>query len=448
VIGRFPWDPFPQGEPPPKGDDPLLAALYRGAIEGADAYRAVRAAVRRDAGVLRVGNRFVPDGRYREVAFVALGHASSSMALALLHVFGDRLTQGFLSGPGDAPASLPFRSETVADGWGGADAAPRVVEAAREIAGGMRESDLFVLLLSPGALGALLLPPPGLDRAGFASLLVSLHDAGATAADLVAVVRVVGTGGVAGRLLPPGIAADVQCLIVDRGDGAVAVGGGPTFPPTDAERTRARAVLEGTGLLASLPATARTPLSPSGADRAAPSRRPVVVAGPADALRSAGDAVFDKGWTARVGALGLEGRPATVAAKFLESVEAVVAAEHFGEGTRTKGLAVLTTLTLDLPEGVPERAACEEFLALTRAALRRREMSVGLFRTAGPTASSADFAGGAVGAPTEPSSSAPGATVRPIRVPAGITDVGLLAAALIPAPASSRGPPAGRGASR
>ena len=94
---------------------------------------------------------------------------------------------------------------------------------------------------------------------------------------------------------------------------------------------------------------------------------------------------------------------------------------------------VFASSTLDLPEGIPERAACEQFLGLTRAALRRREMSVGLFRTAGPTGPAPDFAGGAVGAPTEPISRLPSDRVRPIRMPVGITDVGLLAAALLPA---------------
>ena len=445
MIGRFPWDPFPPDQPAPSGDDPLLASVYRGAVEGADAYRAVRSAVRREGGVLRVGNRFVPDGRYREVAFVALGRAASSMALAVLHVFGDRVTQGFVAGPEEPPEGVPFRSEKVGDGWGGDEAASRVLEATREISGGLRESDLFLLLVSPGALRALLLPPTGLDRAAFAALLRQLYDGGATGADVGNVARVLGTGGVGGRLIPSSVAADVQCLIVDRGDGPAAVGGGPTFPLSNDERLRARATLETAGLLRTLPATATGPLSPGAPGPTAPERRPVVVAAPADGIRSAGDVAFDKGWSARVGLLGMNDRPPVAVPRFLDAVEKVVAAERLGEASRSKGIAVFATTTLDLPEGVPERGPCEEFLALARAALLRREMSIGLFRTTGATGPPPDFAGGVVGAVADPSSTPPRAAgVRPIRVPPGITDVGLLVTALLPAspggrPAPSRG---------
>ncbi len=63
MIGAFPWDPFPPGEPDPKGPDPIHALAFRAAVTAADAYHAVRLALRREGGTLRVGNRFVPDGR-------------------------------------------------------------------------------------------------------------------------------------------------------------------------------------------------------------------------------------------------------------------------------------------------------------------------------------------------------------------------------------------------
>jgi glycerate-2-kinase len=441
VIGRFPWDPFPPGEPTPEGADPLLAALYRGSVEGADAYRQVRSVLRLDGGTLRVGNRFVAEGRYREVAFVAVGHAASSMALAALHVFGDRLTQGFVAGPEEPPASVPFRSVVVEDGWGGAPAVAEVVGASQEIASGLRENDLFLLLVSPGAVRALLLPPTGLDASGFADLLVRLHDAGATAGELSEVVRVLGTGGVGGRLVPRGSAADVQCLIVDRGDGPVAVGGGPAFPVRDAERQRAREVLERAGLLQGLPATAASALSTRGPEvrlQAKPGRRPVVVSAPEDALRGAADVAFDKGWTARVGEIGLQGRPEAAADRFLARVEAVLAAERGGEVSRTKGIAIFSTLNLDLPEGVEERPTCEAFLARASSVIRRREMSVGLWRTAGPTGGEPRFSGAAIGAPGDPKINVPAGVARRLPMRRGITDVGLLAVALLPLEATAR----------
>jgi glycerate-2-kinase len=438
VIGRFPWDPFPQGEADPEGDDPLLARVYRAAVEGADAYRAVRAAVRRDQGTLRVGNRFVPDGRYREVGFVALGRAATSMALAVLHVFGDRLTQGFVAGPEEPPPSVPFRWETVLDGWGGDAAAPRAVDAAREIASGLRANDLFLLLVSPGAVRSLLLPPPGLDRDGWAALLRSFHERGATSVEVGQLVRVLGTGGVGGRLLPEGLAADVQTLLVDRGDGPLLVGGGPVFPVTDAEREAVRAALERTGVAATVPTEARDRLRPAG-PRPELERRPVVVAAPADALRAAGDAAFDKGWTARVGTLGLAGAPAPAADAFLAGVESVLDAGRLNDPSRSKGRIVFATTTLEVPEGVPETPACLAFLERAAGELRRREMSVGLLRSSGPIGPAPTFAGAVVGRPVDVATTAPIREPRPLRMRAGITDVGLLAAAVVPgAP-----PPAG-----
>ena len=441
MIGQFPWDPFPHDEPEPVGEDPLLAAVYRGAVEGSDAYRAVRSAVRRDSGVLRVGNRFVPEGRYREVAFVALGHAANSMALAVLHVFGDRLTQGFVAGPETPPASVPFRSVTVPDGWGGDVAAPKVVEAAREIAGGLKASDLFLLLVSPGALRSLLVPPPGVDRKEFADLLAGLHAQGVSGRDVSAVARVLGTGGVGGRLLPTETAADVQCLLVDHGDGPVVLGGGPTFPVSDRERAEVRATLERAGVLDRLPTTALTSLGrPLAEGPAPPARRPVVVSAPEDAVRGAGDAAFRKGWTARVGELGLAAPPGAAAERFVVKAEGVLAVERPGEGLRTKGLMVFASTTLDLPEGVVERPACETFLATASGLLRHREMGIGALRTAGPTGPAPPFAGGVVGASTDPATRTPADRIRPIRMRAGITDVGILLVATVPASAGATGP--------
>jgi glycerate-2-kinase len=437
VIGRFPWDPFPTDEADPGGDDPLLARIYRASVEGADAYRAVRSAVRRDQGTLRVGNRFVPDGRYREVAFVALGRAASSMALAALHVFGDRLTQGFVAGAEEPPASVPFRSETIDDGWGGDPAAPRVLEAVREIAVGLRASDLLLLLVSPGAVRALLTPPPGLDADGFAAILRSFHQHGATGVEVLGLARVLGSGGVGGRLLPDGVEADVQCLLVDRGDGARQVGGGPTFPVTDVEREEVRSALERTRLLDTIPPEARGRLNATGAAEWTPERRPVVVAGPAEAVRAAGDTAFDKGWTARVGALGIGGGPTVAADRFLASVESVLTAEHIGDNPKTKGRVVLASLTLEVPEGTPEATACVAFLDRVAAGVRRREMSVGLLRTAGPTGPGPPYAGAVVGRPLDPGSTAPADVPRPLRMRAGITDVGLLAVAVVPVPSSA-----------
>ncbi|MFI5413695.1 MAG: DUF4147 domain-containing protein, partial [Candidatus Lutacidiplasmatales archaeon] len=153
MIGQFPWDPFPpSGEPDPKGPDPVQTIAFRAAVTAADAYRSVRLALRREGGALRVGNRFVTDGRYRQVAFLALGNAANSMALGALHAVGDRLTQGFLAGPEPVVPELPFRGIRVPPGWGGAREAAEAIAASTELAAGLSEQDLLLVLLSAGAV--------------------------------------------------------------------------------------------------------------------------------------------------------------------------------------------------------------------------------------------------------------------------------------------------------
>ncbi|MGB6500574.1 MAG: DUF4147 domain-containing protein, partial [Thermoplasmata archaeon] len=228
MIGRFPWDPFPPGTPDPKGPDPLQALLFRSAVTGADAYRSVRMALRRENGVLRIGNRFVPDGRYREVAFVAAGHAANSMALGALAVLDERITQGYLAGPVAVAEEIPFQGIQLAPGWGGAEEAATVVGATQEIAERLGESDLLILLLSPGALRAFGTPPPGMSAPEFSQFLERTHARGASGREVGLLARVLGGPGVGGSLFSPSVRADVETLVVERGDGAAFVGGGPT----------------------------------------------------------------------------------------------------------------------------------------------------------------------------------------------------------------------------
>jgi hypothetical protein len=437
VIGRFPWDPFPPGEPEPKGPDPVPSLAYRAAVTAADAYRSVRLALRRESGTLRVGNRFVPDGRYREVAFLAFGHAANSMALAALHAVGDRLTQGFVAGPEPVPGELPFRGVALAPGWGGAPEAPSAVSAATEIASTLTEQDLLLVLLSPGALRGLALPPPGMTGEEFSALLVSAHERGATGREVTLLARVLGTGGVGGRLARAAQRCDVATFIVERGDGAAGVGGGPTRPLTPTERVEAAALVERLGLRGSITAAATDALT-VGADAGAalPSRveRPVVVASPADALRAAADALFDKGWTSRLAFLEVRDGPETSADRFLARTEELLMAERLTAESRTKGVASFAMMTLGLPEGVDEGPALGRFLVRSQAGLRRREMSLGLFRTAGVVGSDEFPAGAVVGAPTDPAASTRPGRARATPMRRGVTDVGLLAAAVYPTP--------------
>lgn len=438
MIGPFPWEPFPPGEPEPRGPDPIHNLAYRSAVTATDAYRAVRLALRREQGAFRVGNRFVADGRYREIAFLAFGNAANSMALAALHAVGDRLTQGFLAGPEPVPPELPFQGLAIEPGWGGSPTAPAVVAAAREIGRSLTEQDLLLVLLSPGALRALAEPPEGLTAEEFSRALSTAFERGATGREIGLLARVLGTGGVGGRLGAMVARSDVATLVVERGDGPTRVGGGPMRPVAPAERVEARAVLDRVGLAASVPAGAleRSTASSEAPRPSAHSRPdpPILISGPADGLRAAADAVFEKGWTSRLAFLELKGPAEPAAERFLGRSEELIVAEGLTSESRTKGLGSLAMTTLGLPEGVDEGPSLGRFLAVARDGIRRRELSVGLFRTAGALGSP-DFPSGAVvGAPTDREAVVRPGHARAVPMRPGITDVGLLAVALYPVP--------------
>ncbi len=447
MIGQFPWDPFPpSGEPDPKGPDPVHTIAFRAAVTSADAYHSVRLALRRESGSLRVGNRFVTDGRYRHVAFLAFGNAANSMALAALHVIGDRLTQGFLAGPEPVAPEIPFRGIQVPPGWGGAPEAGEVIAAATELAGGLSEQDLLLLLLSGGAVRGLTLPPHGMGEEEFGAFLRDAHGRGATGAEVGLLSRVLGEGAVAGRLANAILRADTATLIVDRGDGPRVLGGGPVHPLGPTERGECRDLVARLGLTDALPPPVREALGTGDAplttlpDRIA---RPVVVANPGDALKSAADAVFEKGWTSRLAYLSLREAPATAAVRFLARAEELYVAEGITTESRTKGVGAFAMTTLGVPEGVDEGPAFGEFVTAARTELHRREMSVGLFRTAGAIGAPEFPAGAVVGAATDPDSRVRPDRARVVAMRRGITDVGMLTVALFPTPTVARGRAAG-----
>ncbi|MCI4362837.1 MAG: DUF4147 domain-containing protein [Thermoplasmata archaeon] len=408
----------------------LLTAAYRAAVTGADAYRGVRSALRVDRGILRLGNRFVQIGRYREIAFVALGNASASLALAASEALGERLTQGYSAGPVALPESVPFHSLVVPSAVPGT---PRGLEASRavlELAAGLGEPDLLLLLLSPGAAGSLAEPPEGVDGTAWGTLLLrAAHELGSIEAATLA--RVFGTGGTGGRL-PSLTGADVETLIVDEGLGGALVGGGPTVPVSDEERARASSALGRLG--GPTPRLSYAPESgPPPVGR--PPSRPVVVAGPVDAIRSAGDALVDRRWFTRLATLSTPLPPSEAAALLLERSEAELrglggrlpAIGSRGSGA-SQGLAVFAGVTLGGFEGAIPAGAVDAFLEAARAGLSRREAVVALLPTAGGEA--------APGAGRFLRLDAKGGPVRgelPMR--AGITDVGSVAILLLPAPA-------------
>ena len=209
-------------------------------------------------------------------------------------------------------------------------------------------------------------------------------------------------------------------------------------PVRATERTEARSVISRLGLEPMLPPTTTVTLAAGDAARMSlpPERfaRPVVVASPGDALKAAADAVFEKGWTSRLAFLAMKEPPAVSAERFLARAEDLLAAEGLSAESRTKGLGAFAMTTLGLPEGVDEGPALGEFLTEAQEGLRRREMSVGLFRTAGAIGAVDYPAGAVVGAPTDHTTDVRPGRARVVSMRRGITDVGMLAVALVPLP--------------
>ena len=434
--------PDPASAPAPAVDlAGHLGAAYRSAMTGADAYRAVRAAVRLEHGTLRLGNRFVPVDRYREVAFVALGNASASLALAAWEALGERLTQGIIAGPSPPPSSVPFRSWELPRGLPGSEAALATGAAVLELAEGLGERDLLLVLLSPGALSALSAPPAGLTGPDWGTFLSALLEAGASGSDLARIARVARSGSTGGELARRAGAGEVETLVLDRGDGAALVGGGPTIPLAAEERTLARSRLAELGRRVAVPRAVEAALdvAPNGARRAGV-QRPVVLLGPADALAGGSDALVDRRWTCRLAALSIAEPPEAAAQLLLARTEDIITelrgipgAESFRQGSRDgpHGLAAFAGVTLGLPEGVREEEAVGRFLRAARTGMRRRGAAVALLPTAGAVGRDGQGAGGLVRA--DPSGDAE--PERPFAMRSGLTDVGLLAAVLVPAAA-------------
>ena len=427
--GRFPFDPFdPERAPDPIEEDHVHRLALRAAMVGADSYRLTRAALRRDEAILRVGNRFVPLAKFREIGFVAVGRASVSQALAVVDALGDAVTQGYVVGPVPLPTEVPFRwLEKPCEGPGNS-AASASAAAVRELAEGLGPKDLLLVLLSGGALGYLAQPPPGHSSASWRERLDGYRRAGATGREIDTIARVTGAGPIGGRLAE-GLTCEVATFVVDRGSGPVLLGGGPTIPVAPTERAEVRSTLERLGRSGDLDAVARDGPAPDPGRplSLAPNiHRPVVIVEPADALREGSDALGEKRWICRLAELENRLPPSAAADRFLARIDALVA--EIGDASflqESRGLVVFGPLTFDLPEGVDERSAITEFLDRTAAVVRRREMTVAAVATGGGPRTDPVPAGGVVG-------STGGAKIRAIRMRQGITDVGILATAALP----------------
>ncbi|HYK93890.1 MAG TPA: DUF4147 domain-containing protein [Thermoplasmata archaeon] len=441
MASRFPGEPFspdrlPDPVAPVEGVDAVFPAIYRAAVVGADSYRATRSALRRDGPILRLGNRFVSLDRFREIAFLALGSASISQTLAATSALGESITQGLVIGPDALPTEVPFHHRVVP-----VRPSPAVAESAAaealELARGLGERDLLIVLLSAGATGYLSEPPAGIPAAEWADRIREFTLSGASSRESALLVRVLGLGGVGGRLA--GVTrAETAALVVDRGDGAELVGGGPTCAVTAEERVELRAALERTGHLTRLPPALRGELTPAATalPGGGPSfTRPVSIIGPADALREAGEAAQAKRWKPMLADLHLAGDPGAAATRMVTRTEELFQSSPPtatpGRSRPPRGLATFAATTLAVPEGGDEGAAIDRFLAAAAGQLPWRGASVAALRTAGAP-SSARPPGAVRRVGTDPRGRA-ASGIHSLRMRPGVTDVGVIVVCAVPA---------------
>ncbi len=451
-----------------------IEAAFRGAIEGSDAYRAVRVGLRLHDEILRIGNRFVPANRFREIAFVALGNAAGSMALAAQEMLGERLSQGLSAGPVPPPATLQFRHVPVPDPWPGSPEGAQALGEALELVQGLRHDDLLLLLLSPGALSVTVAPPTGWSRDAWRTLLREVARSPVAGADPSRVARLYGGGAVAGRFGIAAGAATVATLVVERGEGGELIGGGPTAPIRTGEEISLMARLAPTPALAR--ALGALPATPP-AELPANVHRPVVVAGPADALHTAGNLLAGQGWVSRLVSLRIPGSPAAVGEAFLAGVEGLrrefaplpargppERAVHRAEEaiasaagtladarvdptaipvdrrplprTESRGLAAFAATTFGTVEGGETEEELRGFVRAAGDLLRHREMLVGALRTAGAISGRGDV-GGLWRAASPEETAGANRLLGSFALRPGLADVGTVLVALLPWPAGA-----------
>jgi len=436
--------------PPFEPRSPFETA-FRTAIEGADAYRAVRAGLRLHDDILRIGNRFVSVDRFREIAFVALGNAAGSMALAAQEMLGERLTQGLTAGAVAPPDSLQFQYLAVPDPWPGSSPSFSALASTLELAGDLHAEDLLLLLLSPGAFSVTAGPPTGWEGSAWRQLLQNVTTRSGPL-DAVRVARVLGTGAIGGRL--GAVVRDplVVTLVIDRGEGAEWVGGGPTVPLRPEEISTVRTLMSGTS---SVDVPRDSPALPG-----RNVHRPVVVTGPIDAVEASGNQLAGQGWISRMISLHLQGPPDEVASRFVEGME-TIRREQVAEPRRSltgekeleggtalpsipvpstatpsarpesRGLAVFAGATFDTVEGGEGGTDVRTFLRAAARQSIRREAYVGALRTAGGIPTRGEGAGAWLGrrVGTDP---AVEPTIETFSVRAGFTDVGTMLVGFVP----------------
>jgi glycerate-2-kinase len=358
-----------------------LLEVLNATLRGADAYAAVRHAVRRDGNRIRIGNRFLMADKVKEIAFVAAGNAAAPMASAFEDALGSLVTQGILISPEKPPKELPFIRKEVKDpllpSAEGAEAAAQALE----LAGGLSAGDLLVPLLSPGAMGMLALPPQELSLDQYRSIISAAVDKGVSTAELVSIARGLSrTQG--GRLSESARGASVEALVVERGDGGDVVGAGPATPRPRDNGQLARHVLEGMGWWGKLPKSLQDKVLAPPPTLPSPSQRPmtVTIAGPADSLDMAGAEAAAYRHRPKLVELHYVSRPAEAVKRLMDALETEARTKP---DPKSRGIALFAGLSLGVPEGGEKAQHIKDFLNEAHGKINRRGVNVAIVYTGG-----------------------------------------------------------------
>jgi hydroxypyruvate reductase len=256
----------------------LARRIFDETLRDADAGLAVRRAITRDGARLKILDAEF-DARALDVYAVALGKAAGPMAAALDEVLGERLRGGVVSAP-PLKSQLPARWQVFAGGHPlpngasleAARAAFSLLRRADESAAGdaraaadnhaggeVRKRTLVVFLVSGGGSAMMESPrDPSVTLEDLREMNRALVTCGASVSEINAVRRAVSAvkGGGLAHAAPR--AAHVTLIVSDVGAGEErSVASGPTFPADGSlDALTARAVVEGYGLAARLPAPA------------------------------------------------------------------------------------------------------------------------------------------------------------------------------------------------
>ncbi len=393
-----------------------LLKVFSQAIAGADAYAAVRSAVTRDDDSLRIGNLFTSTARVREIAFVAVGNAADPMASAFVKVLGDLVTQGLVIGPGDGPDNVPFRHRKVEDTYLPSAEGAHAATDALELASALKEGDVLVPLISPGALAMLAQPLPDSSATEMSEVWKRLARASSpeSLAEWVATCSPAQGGGLS--LATQG--AVVEALVVTRGEDPAITGGGPATLPILHRGERVRSILKEAGVdPARIPSSKDLEGSRSSSRSERAKVHVVSITTPTDGLESAGSEAGEHKHTPKLVPVERELPPEEAAREFVREAEVAfrrpIPPKFYGQ-------AAFAGVTLGAPEGMEHNELLERFLSEGRKTLRRRDVTLGLLYTGGSRSPRMSRSVGMTDVATEPAL---------VGMSPGFTDVGTLAVA-------------------